>query len=520
MDDPLLIGRLQFAITTIYHFWMVPLTIGLGPVLIWMQHRWVKTGDEKYYRMVRFWGKLFLINFVMGVATGIVQEFQFGMAWSEYSRTVGDVFGVPLAMEALLAFFLESVFLGLWIFGWHRLPKKLHLACLAAAVTGSVVSAYFIIVANSWMQHPVGVELIDGRPVLNDFWALMTNNTAIASFAHAVAASFCVAGVFLVGISWHKLWQRRKLNVDTVDEKGYVIPGGSDAHPKLDYGVWIRSLRIGGVVAVVGFLGIAASGDVLGKLMFEQQPLKMASAEAACHEGADFSILSIGNPASNNCSEVSTLLSVPGLLGFLANGDFTQSVKGIKQLEPEYMQKYGTNLPNDHIYGERSGDKINYVPLMIVTYWSFRFMIGLGLLATGAVVLALWLTRRGTVPKSQLLARLAIVGIFVPFIASSFGWVFTEMGRQPFVVAPNPTGVDGVYLFTAAALSPGVSAVMLWVSLILLSSVYAVLCVLEIRVIKRHVQGGVESGLPPDEKTRSDDPLKKGEKDDVLAFVY
>ena len=520
MDDPLLIARLQFAITTIYHFWMVPLTIGLGPVLVWMQYRWNKTGDEKYYRMVRFWGKLFLINFVAGVATGIVQEFQFGMAWSEYSRTVGDVFGVPLAMEALLAFFLESVFLGLWIFGWHRLPKKLHLACLAAAVTGSVISAYFIIVANSWMQHPVGVELVDGRPVLNDFWALMTNNTAIASFAHAVAASLCVAGVFLAGISWHKLWQRRRQGIDTVGADGRTNAGESEQHPKTDYIVWLKSLRIGGVVAIIGFLGVAASGDVLGKLMFDQQPLKMASAEAACHEGSEFSILAIGDPSSNDCSDVSTLLSVPGLLGFLANGDFTQTVKGIKQLEPEYKEKYGTSLPNDPIYGDRAGEAIDYVPLMIVTYWSFRFMIGLGLLATGAIVVALWLTRKGTIPKSRLLARLAIIGIFVPFIASSLGWVFTEMGRQPFVVAPNPTGVDGVYLFTAAALSPGVSVTMLWISLITLTLVYAVLCVVEVTVIKRYVQAGINAGLPPDEKPKPPTDTAKEREDDALAFVY
>lgn len=520
MDDPLLLARLQFAITTIYHFWMVPLTIGLGPVLVWMQHHWNKTGDEKYYRMVRFWGKIFLINFVAGVATGIVQEFQFGMAWSEYSRTVGDVFGVPLAMEALLAFFFESIFLGLWIFGWHRLSKKVHLLCLIAAITGSVISAYFIIVANSWMQHPVGIELVDGRPVLNDFWALMTNNTALASFAHVVVASLSVAGVFLAGISWHKLWQRRKAGIDTINKNGKLIAGESKLHPKSDYKVWLKSLRVGAIVAIVGFIGLTISGDVLGKLMFQQQPLKMASAEAACHEGAEFSILAIGNLSSNDCHDVSTLFSVPGVLGFLANGDFNQPVKGIKQLVPEYQEKYGANLPDEPMYGKYAGAEIDYVPLMIVTYWSFRLMIGFGALATGAVVIALWLTRKGIIPKSKLLARTALFSIALPFLASSLGWIFTEMGRQPFVVVPNPTGVDGVYLFTAAAVSPGVSATMLWVSVIALTSVYAVLCVIEVTLIKRLVQSGADAGLPPDEKSTKSDKTNQDKDDDALAFVY
>src|SRR5690606_27293970 len=184
--DAVDIGRWQFGITTVYHFLMVPLTIGLGLVVAMLQTMWYRTKDERYLRMTKFWGKLFLINFIMGVATGIVQEFQFGMAWSEYSRFVGDVFGAPLALEALLAFFAESTFLGLWIFGWKRLHPKLHLGVLWAAVIGSVISAYFILVANSWMQHPVGVEVVDGRPVMTDAWAVFTNNTALVAFQHTI----------------------------------------------------------------------------------------------------------------------------------------------------------------------------------------------------------------------------------------------------------------------------------------------------------------------------------------------
>ncbi|MGH2548472.1 MAG: cytochrome ubiquinol oxidase subunit I, partial [Thermomicrobiales bacterium] len=222
--DPVSIARWQFGITTVYHFLMVPLTIGLGLLVAYMQFRWYRTGQEPYLRMTKFWGKLFLINFIMGVATGIVQEFQFGMAWSEYSRFVGDVFGAPLAMEALLAFFVESTFLGLWIFGWDRLPKKIHLACLCTAVGASVVSAFFIIVANSWMQHPVGVELVDGRPRMVDAWAVFTNNTALWAFSHTIFGAIAVAGGFLLGISWYHLWRRRVDGMDTVVD-GRVVPG-------------------------------------------------------------------------------------------------------------------------------------------------------------------------------------------------------------------------------------------------------------------------------------------------------
>jgi cytochrome d ubiquinol oxidase subunit I len=522
--DPLLIARWQFGITTVYHFWMVPLTLGLGPVIAWMQMRWIKTGDERWYRMTKFWGKLYLINFIMGVATGIVQEFQFGLAWSEYSRFVGDVFGAPLAMEALLAFFVESTFLGLWIFGWGRLPKRVHLACLWIAVSASVVSAYFILVANSWMQHPVGVELIDGRPVMTDVVAVFTNNTAIAAFTHTIFGSLGVAGGFLLGIAWYQLWQRRRDGIDTVDATGRVVVGEASDIPGRDRGdhaVWITSLRIGGLVAVAAFAGVAVTGDVQAKLMFDQQPLKMAAAEGACHDGTGFSVLSIGNLGSTDCNDVVAVIEIPGVLSFLANGDFTTEIRGINSLIPEYQEAYGTHLPDDPIYGERAGQEINYLPIMEVTYWGFRLMIGFGALAAFAAAIALWITRKGTVPASRPLMQLAIAGILAPFAANSAGWIFTEMGRQPFVVAPNPnpSGVDGVFMFTAAAVSPGVSFAEVLFSLVALTLVYGVLMVFEIRLLVRYVRGGVASAVPElaNERHRDDDDAASG---DVLAFAY
>ena len=289
--DPLDVGRWQFGITTVYHFFMVPLTLGLGMVVTYLYLRYVFTKKDEYKRMTKFWGKLYLINFIMGVATGLVQEFQFGMAWSEYSRFVGDVFGAPLAMEGLFAFFVESTFLGLWIFGWDKLKPKVHAFCLFAAVAGSWISAYFILAANSWMQHPVGVEMIDGRPRLVDIWAVLTNNTALLTFPHVIFGAIQVAGGFMVGIAWYKLWRRRKDGIDTVED-GKVVVGDAEVggRDKKDYLVWFRSLRVGAVVGLIGFMGVGLSGHMQAQLMIHQQPLKMAAAEAACHDGTGFSV--------------------------------------------------------------------------------------------------------------------------------------------------------------------------------------------------------------------------------------
>ncbi len=529
--DPLEIARWQFGITTVYHFVMVPLTLGLGPVLAIMQTMWVRTGDDKYLRMTKFWGKLYLINFIMGVATGIVQEFQFGMAWSEYSRFVGDVFGAPLAMEGLLAFFFESVFLGLWIFGWNRLSKRVHLATLWIAVAGSIVSAFFIIVANSWMQHPVGVELVDGRPVMVDIWAVLTNNTALTAYPHVLFGALGVGAAFLIGISWYQLWQRRRDGIDTVDAAGRVVVGERLDIPgrdRADHSVWIRSLRIGGVVAIIGFLGVSVTGDLQAKLMFQQQPLKMAAAEAACQDGTSFSVLAIGNLGSQNCDDVVGIIEIPGLLSFLANGDFTTEIRGVNTLIPEYQALYGTNLPDNPILGERAGQEINYLPIMEVTYWGFRLMIGFGVIAAGVAALALWFTRKGTVPRSKIMMWAALGSIAAPFGANIAGWVFTEMGRQPFVVAPNPTpgGVDGVFMFTASAVSPGISGWEVVFSLISLGLVYGVLLVIEARLIVKFVRAGVAGVMPEivhpvdNERDRPNGPDSPDKRDDVLAFAY
>ncbi|MGY1634028.1 cytochrome ubiquinol oxidase subunit I [Geodermatophilus sp. SYSU D01186] len=514
--DVLDVARWQFGITTVYHFLMVPLTIGLGVLVAVMHTMWVRSGRPEWLRMTRFWGRIYLINFVLGVATGLVQEFQFGLAWSEYSRFVGDVFGSLLALEALLAFFLESTFLGLWIFGWGRIPKKLHLAALWAAVIGSVVSAYFIIAANSWMQHPVGVLADDatGRPVQVDFLAVLTNNTALAAFSHAIVAALMVAGALLVGIG---LWHLRRR---TLDEAPTTDVSGGRENDR----VWRRSVRLGGWVSLAAFVLVALTGDWQGKLMYEQQPLKMSSAEALCETEApaSFSILAWGKLGSNECDDVHSL-TVPYLLSYLAHGNFSTAVPGVNELQEEYAAVYGETYPDDPSrFGALAGEPIDYTPLLGVTYWSFRLMIGTGAVSAAVAAYALWATRRGRVPTSRIGVYGSLVAVAAPFVANATGWIFTEMGRQPFVVHPNPdVPVDEqVWFFTAQAVSPGVSAAEVWTSLSVLTLVYGALAVVELWLITRFVRRGVTTGDGAPTPGTPPEGAPDDRDDDVLSFAY
>src|SRR4051794_19313009 len=315
---PETLARWQFGITTVYHFLFVPLTISLAALTAGLQTAWVRTENEKYLRATKFWGKLFLINIAMGVVTGIVQEFQFGMNWSDYSRFVGDVFGAPLAFEALIAFFFESTFIGLWIFGWDKLPKKIHLACIWMVSIGTILSAYFILAANSWMQHPVGYRINKerGRAELTDFWAVLTQNTALAQVFHTMSATFLTGGAFMVGIAAYHLLRRKH------------VP------------VMKSSLRLGLVTVVIAGLLTAVSGDTLGKVMFKQQPMKMAAAEALWdgRQPAPFAVFAYGDvgsaseAAEGEGGHNSVALEIPGLLSFLADDSFSSYVPGINDV--------------------------------------------------------------------------------------------------------------------------------------------------------------------------------------------
>lgn len=486
------VARWQFGITTVYHFIFVPLTIGLAPLVAGMQTAWVITGREHWYRLTKFFGKLFLINFAIGVATGIVQEFQFGMNWSEYSRFVGDVFGAPLALEALLAFFLESTFLGLWIFGWTRLPKLVHLATIWIVAIGVNLSAFFIIAANSFMQHPVGARFNPerGRAELTSIWALLTNNTALAAFPHAVAGAFLTAATFVGGIAtWWMVRAARNGDAESARE------------------MWRPAARMAMIVIAIAGIAVVYTGDVQGKLMFQQQPMKMASAESLCHSQTDppFSVLTVGT--HNNCDSVIHLIEVPWVLSWLAEGKFTGvELQGVLDLQKEYEQKFGPG---------------NYQPNLFVTYWSFRMMIGLSAFSFLLAAVMLWLTRRGRVPQWRWVGWLGLIALPAPFLANSAGWVFTEMGRQPWVVAPNPTGVAQIRLTVADAVS-GHNVATVVTSLAVFTVLYGVLAVVWLYLLRRYVVTGPTDKLPPpagsgdsDEPDDSDD-----DKPQPLSFAY
>ncbi|MDH6247830.1 cytochrome ubiquinol oxidase subunit I [Mycobacterium sp. OTB74] len=482
------VSRWQFGITTVYHFILVPLTIGLAPLLALMQTIWVATGNNAWYRLTKFFGKLFLINFALGVATGIVQEFQFGMNWSEYSRFVGDIFGAPLAMEGLVAFFFESTFIGLWIFGWTRLPRMVHLACIWMVAIGVNASAFFIISANSFMQHPVGAHYNpkNGRAELLSIAELLTNNTGIAAFSHTVAGAILTAGTFVATISaW---WMIRTAGSDDKD--------GADART-----MFRPATILGCFISLFAAVILMFTGDVQGKLMFVQQPMKMASAESLCHTTTDpkFSVLTVGT--HNNCDSVIHVIEVPYVLPFLAKGQFTGvTLEGVQDLQKAYEAKFG---PGD------------YRPNLFVTYWSFRMMIGLLAFPGLFSLTALWLTRGGRIPRQRWLSWFALVTLPMPFLANSAGWVFTEMGRQPWVVANNPTGDQNIHLTVGQGVSHH-GAGMVWMSLITLTLLYAVLAVIWFWLMRRYIIEG------PQEHDAEPAPPPPPGDDEVapLSFAY
>jgi cytochrome d ubiquinol oxidase subunit I len=463
--DTLDLARWQFGVITVYHFIFVPITIGMSALVAGLQTAWVRTGKEHYLRATKFWGKLFLINFAMGVVTGIVQEFQFGMNWSDYSRFVGDIFGAPLAIEGLLAFFLESTFLGLWIFGWDRLPKRLHLATIWLAAIGTLLSAYFILAANSWMQHPVGYEVNTGtgRAELHSIGAVLTNSTTLVTFPHTVTACFVTAGALLLAVS---AWHLRKRHQEEV---------------------FRPSLRLGAWVVLIAGVGVIITGDLQARIMTEQQPMKMAAAEALYEtsEPASFSLFTIGS--LDGREEVSSV-RVPSVLSFMATGNPSGEVEGINDLQQAYVEKYGP------------GDYVPYVP---VTYWSFRLMIAFGALAMLVALAALWGTRGGRSPASRWLWISAIATVGMPLLANSFGWIFTEMGRQPWTVF-------GVFT-TAESDSPSVSTAEAATSLTVLTLLYGVLAVIEVGLLLKYARAGAPELPPPDDAEDADRPL---------AFAY
>lgn len=478
------ISRWQFGITTVYHFIFVPLTIGLAPLVALMQTFWQVTGKEHWYRATRFFGTILLINFAMGVATGIVQEFQFGMNWSEYSRMVGDVFGGPLALEGLIAFFLESTFLGLWIFGWGRIPGWMHTASIWIVAVAVNLSAYFIIVANSFMQHPVGAVFNPetGRAELDDIVTLLTNPTALAAFPHAVMGSLLTAGTLVLGVTgWWMVKDARDKKKLADADAGPDAPAPATSIDRHD--MHRPAHKLGWWATILSAIGVAWTGDVQAKLMFIQQPMKMASAESLCHTETDpnFSILSIGT--HNNCESVIHVLDVPWVLPFLAEGKFSGvTLEGVLDLQQRYEMMFGPG---------------NYQPNLFVTYWSFRAMIGL-MAGSLAIAFFSWLfTRGGRLPKgiwAKWFAWGSLAAIPFPFLANSAGWIFTEMGRQPWVVHPHPESFgDPRTELIRMTVDMGVSDHAPWLvtlTLVLFTLIYLALFVVWFWLIRRVVLAG------------------------------
>ena len=465
------LARWQFGITTVYHFLFVPITLGLVWLVAGLQTAWVRTGKDKYLQATKFFGKLFLINFAMGVVTGIVQEFQFGMNWSDYSRFVGDIFGAPLAVEALLTFFLESTFIGLWIFGWDRLPKKVHLATIWATAVGTALSAYMILAANAFMQHPVGYTFNPdtNRMELNNFFEVLFQNTAVIAWFHTLTASFLIAGTLVCAVSAWLLMRGKGIDMARA------------------------TLKLGAVVAILAGIAVSFTGDADMKIMVQQQPMKVAAAEALyqTQENAPLSLLSVG-PLDG--SEAKTILEVPGLLSFLATGTFNgpdSTVEGINNLQDQYVQTYGPG---------------NYIPNVPVSYWSFRLMIGLGMLGVLYGLLALWVTRKGRTPTSKWFLRLTIVMPFAPLFAASFGWIFTEMGRQPWIVFGT--------MLTEQGVSPSVTAGTVLTSLIVFALLYGSLAVVEVGLFLRTIKQG------PPEISHDPYPPDDADADRPLTFAY
>jgi cytochrome d ubiquinol oxidase subunit I len=452
------LSRWQFGITTVYHFIFVPLTIGLSLVVACMQTAWVVRKDAVYLRMTKFFGKIFLINFAVGVVTGIVQEFQFGMNWSAYSVFVGNVFGAPLAMEALLAFFMESTFIGLWIFGWNKLSPRLHLATIWLAAIGTSLSAYFILAANAWMQHPVGYRVVPGshKVELTSIFAVLTNSTAIAAWTHVFFVSFMVAGAVLIAVSaWHMARESQ-------------------------LSVFRRSMRIGLVLVLAAGIATAVTGDVQARLMDSQQPMKMAAAEALYNtsDAASFSLITIG---SLNGSKEVWSIRVPYLLSLIATLNPHGTVQGINNVERAYQKKYGPG---------------SYKPVVPVTYWSFRLMAGFGTLAALLAAAGLWLTRRQRIPRSRWFYRAALWGLALPYLASTMGWIFTEMGRQPWTVFG--------LLTTAKSVSAGVAASSVIISMTVFTLLYAALAAIAGWLTVRHVKAGAPA---EPERPAAEEPL-------------
>lgn len=458
--DVLELARIQYAATTVFHFLFVPLSIGLIFIVAILETMYVVKKNEVYLDMAKFWGKIFLLSFAVGVVTGILQEFQFGMNWSEYSRFVGDVFGAPLAIEALLAFFMESTFIGVWLFGRDKLPKWVMAFSAWMVALGTMLSALWILAANSFMQEPVGIELVEGKAVLTDFGAFITNPQLLVEYPHTVFGALATGALVVGGISAYNFWKKRNVEF---------------------FG---KSFKIAMIIAIVSGVGIMFTGHWQAQHLMESQPMKMAASEALWEDSEDPAPWAIvaGIDAEEMKNDWS--IEIPFALSILAYNSFSGSVEGMNTLQAAYEQLYG--------------EGVNYIPPVEAVFWSFRIMVVFGALLVLIAVLGLFFFHRKTLYEKTWLLKALIASIAMPFIANTAGWIMTEIGRQPWTVFG--------YYTTAQSVSPNVTAGDLWFSIITFCGSYLILGIIMIYMVTRVVKKGP---YPPIEKEENVDLLNK-----------
>ncbi|NJD92146.1 MAG: cytochrome ubiquinol oxidase subunit I [Geobacter sp.] len=437
--DVVFLSQLQFAATCMFHWIFVPLTLGLSIMTAWMETKYVTTGDETWLRLTKFWGKLFLINFALGVVTGITMEFQFGLNWAEYSRIVGDIFGAPLAVEATVTFFLESVFIGVWIFGWKKVSKKVHATAIWLAAIGTNLSALFILQANAWMQNPVGFALRNGRAEMTDPLAVFFNPYGVVKFIHTLLSGYALAAFVIMGVSaWHLL---RKNETE----------------------FFKRSFRFAAVWGFVASLIVGISGDFHAVDIAKSQPTKFAAMESIWEtkKNAEMCLLLIPN-AKEECNAVEAL-KIPGMLSFLAFHDTKAEIKGLKDFPKELR------------------------PPVTPTFISFRVMVGIGTFMILASLAGIFFSRRANFENNKLYLTIMLFALPLPYLAQQFGWLVAELGRQPWIV----WGV----LKTSDAVSKSVTSTQVLLSLLGFTVLYGFLGVIDIFLLVKYAKKGPDSDL-------------------------
>lgn len=437
--DVVILSRLQFAVTTMFHFIFVPITLGLSLLVAWMETRYVRTGDEMYLRMTKFWGKLFLINFALGIVTGITLEFQFGMNWAEYSKYVGDIFGAPLAIEATVAFFLESTFIGFWIFGWNRVSRKVHALSIWLVALASNLSALWILLANGWMQHPVGYVLRNNRAEMADFTAIVTNPYGLLKFFHTIFAAYVVASFFVIGVSAYHILKGKNL------------------------ALFKSSFRMAATFGLISSILVFVVGDFHAKEVAKTQPSKFAAMESLWDttRAAPYYLIEFPDPKNerNTVEEI----GIPKMLSYLAFGSGDAEVTGLKAFAP--------------------ADRPPVTPVFL----SFKAMLALGLLFVLLTLIAFIIALRDKTEDNPFFLRLMIYAIPLPFLAAQLGWIVAEVGRQPWIVY-------GV-LRTSDAVSKSVVTSQVLGSLAGFILLYGLLAVADIYLLAHYSRKGPEEDL-------------------------